>query len=76
MARLMRSAPVPAPALNLAIDCELHLEPALNEVAERALAEGWSEADVDAALLSLARHRITARIREQTGLQIANAKRQ
>jgi hypothetical protein len=57
--------------LDHALDCELHIEPGFDDLAKEAVAAGWSETDVDAALLSLARHRILARIeRERTGQQI------
>jgi len=58
-------------------DCEFELEAAFNKVAERALAVDWSNDEVEAALLSLARHRVLARIaQERTGRLIDKAMRQ
>jgi hypothetical protein len=75
-----RTAPPPPPDLedlDHALDCELSIEPKFDELAEEAMAAGWSEDDVDAALLSLARHRILARIeRERTGRQFKVLMRQ
>jgi hypothetical protein len=77
MARKISPPPAPLDDPNQALECELHLEPAFDELASRAQAEGWSEADVDTALLSLARHRILARIeRERISRQVGKAQRQ
>jgi hypothetical protein len=69
-----KASPPPVPVLDdldRELECELHIEPAFDEIADRAIAAGWSEDQVDAALLSLARHRILARVeRERTGRQI------
>ena len=59
------------------LDCEFELEGAFNELAERAPAVGWSNDEVEAALLSLARHRVLIRIKQETvERQIAKAVRQ
>jgi hypothetical protein len=58
MAEKILPVPVPLPDPDRVIDCEFHLEAAFNEVAERAPAVGWSDDEVEAALLSLERHRV------------------
>jgi hypothetical protein len=69
--------PLPPDDPDRALDCELHLEPAFDELADQALAAGWSEDEVESALLSLARHRVLARIeRQRTGRHAARLKQQ
>ena len=76
MAKIL-PVPVPVPDADRVLDCEFELEAAFNEVAERALAVGWSSDEVEAALLSLARHRVLVRIeQERVERQIAKAGRQ
>ena len=58
------------------VDCELYLEPILDEMAEGAIARGWSEEEVESALVGLARNRILSRIdRLRTKLRNAAASR-
>lgn len=44
------------------VDWELYLKPILDEMAECAIARGWSEEEVEAAFVVLARNRILSRI--------------
>jgi hypothetical protein len=44
------------------LDAEFYLEPAFDELADTAKASGWSEDEVEAALLGLAKAPILARI--------------
>jgi hypothetical protein len=77
MAKKSSPFPVPVPDPGRALDCEFELEAAFNELAGRAEAVGWSNDEVEAALLSLARHRVLARIeQERTNRQIARARQQ
>jgi hypothetical protein len=77
MASKIPPVPLPVPDPDRVLNCEFELEGAFNELAERALAVGWSDDEVEAALLSLARHRVLARIeRQRTGRLIDKAMRQ
>jgi hypothetical protein len=69
MPRRPAPPPIPSPSLPLddpdrVIDCELYLEPAFEELAEAAEAAGWSGDEIDSALISLARSRITRRVED------------
>jgi len=69
--------PLPLPDPDRLLDREFELEAAFNELAERALAIGWSSDEVEAALLNLARHRVLIRIeQERVDRLIAKAGRQ
>ena len=48
------------------IDCELYLEPAFDELADAAVKAGWTEDEVEAALVGLAKSRILARIERRS----------
>jgi hypothetical protein len=72
---------IPSPTLaadhpDREIDCEMYLEPALQALAEAAIAAGWAEGEVDSALLGLARSRITMRVENaKTDTMIEREKR-
>ena len=77
MTKKIPPPPLPPGDPDRAIECETHLEPAFDELAEEALAQGWSEDEVEAALVGLARNRILSRIeRQRTAMQMRMAKRQ
>jgi hypothetical protein len=76
MAKKILPVPVPVPDRDRVLDCESKLETAFNELAERAEAVGWWIDEVEAAMLSLARHRVLARIEQvRTGRLIEKAMR-
>lgn len=53
------------------VDCELYLEPAVDELAVGAMACGWSEEEIETALIGVAKGRMLARIeRAAVGRQI------
>jgi hypothetical protein len=47
-----------------AIECEFHLEAAFAELADAAVAAGWTEDELEAALVGLAKARIMSRIEQ------------
>jgi hypothetical protein len=59
---------IPSPTLaadhpDREIDCEFYLEPTFQALAEASVAAGWTEDEVDSALIGLARARIAMRDR-------------
>jgi hypothetical protein len=59
----LRLQAVPDP--DRVLDCEFYLEPAVVDIVDLALEAGWSGDEIEAALLSLARHRVLARIEQE-----------
>jgi hypothetical protein len=69
---------MPLPALSAehpdrVIDCEFYLAPLLAELAEYAMARGWSAMEVDAALTNLARDRILSHVERMGTEQVHHA---
>lgn len=54
-----------------AIDCQFALEPAFQKVARQALAAGWTQDDVSAAMLELAKAQIKGIIADGSDIQAA-----
>ena len=48
----------PAPSADRSLDCQFALEPAFQDLAERAQTAGWTEDDVATALIELARNHL------------------
>jgi hypothetical protein len=72
---------IPSPTLaadhpDRGIDCEMYLERAFQALAEAAVSAGWTEDEVDSALIELAKARITMRVENgRTSFAIERAKR-
>jgi hypothetical protein len=71
---------VPSPRLpaddpNRAIEREMYLEPALANFADAAVVAGWTEDEVEATLLKLAKTRILKRVRPETDETIKHDRR-
>jgi hypothetical protein len=45
-----------------AIECEFHLEAAFAELADAAVAAGWTEDEVEVALIALVKSRLMSRL--------------
>jgi len=41
------------------LDCEFYLEPAFNDLVDQALGAGWSNNEIDMALVAIARRRFS-----------------
>ena len=63
---LMIDAPrLPAGHDDRFLDCEIMLEPAFERLADAAVVVGWTEDEVEAALLRLMQARIRSKIRRR-----------
>src|SRR4051794_21685467 len=62
MARPYMPPPNSSTGTDRVVDCELYLEPILDEMAACAIVKGWSEDEVEEALAGLVRNRVLSKM--------------